>query len=98
MLGGHPEEEALTKTEVRAEPKRSLQRKLSGCIFPSLASHLGRRLVQGPRAQADMAVNSGSPRLARDLGQSTASESQFSFEKQGTPAILSEHEMKLAPL
>lgn len=57
MLGRHPEEEA----EVRAEPERRLQRKLSRCILPSLASHAGRRrLVQAPRAQADLAVNSGS--------------------------------------
>ena len=97
MSGRHPEEEALTKTEVRAEPKRCLQRKLSGCILPSLASHPGRRLVQGPRAQADLAVNSGSSRLAHDPGQSTVSESQFSFENQGTLATMSEHEMKPCP-
>ena len=97
MSGRHPEEEALTKTEVRAEPERCLQRKLSECIIPSLASHPGRRLVQGPRAQADLAVNSGSPRLARDPGQSTVSESQFSFENQGTLATLSKHEMKPCP-
>lgn len=93
MLGRHPEEEA----EVRAEPERRLQRKLSRCILPSLASHAGRRLVQAPRAQADLAVNSGSPRLARDPGQSTVSESQFSFENQGTLATLAEHEMKPCP-
>ena len=53
--------------------------------------------MQAPRAQADLAVNSGSPRLARDPGQSTVSESQFSFENQGTLATLAEHEMKPCP-